>query len=164
MEDEEDEMGKVMNLKEARKLVRWYRNTTKELIEKVINEDLEYYTDSTGETWVRIKNGQKYNGFRLEGKFGEMVANRLTGFGFFETCSLCIIADNDCGSCIWAYENEDTSAEDSFCIESDERTRESYGKIKNAKTADELLSALHERADLLEEVIARYEKKKSKKK
>jgi hypothetical protein len=63
----------------------------------------------------------------------------ITGFGNTYTCTLCRACNWSCHLCIWKF--------DGGCI------NDTYGNIQYAKTLEDLLDAIKERADELEDLI-----------
>ena len=84
-----------------------------------------------------------------------MTHEELNGFGEIDKCSLCRAAPHRhnepiCEDCIHALEPQSTVAP--YCID-----HPTYGAIERAKTVDDLLEALAERADYLETLIKKAE-------
>jgi hypothetical protein len=72
---------------------------------------------------------------------GDLGAQKLTGFGNRDTCTLCISVKNECNKCIY---------ETIFnCVHG--VLTYSYFNIKDAETPEELLIAFHNRAKALRE-------------
>jgi hypothetical protein len=69
----------------------------------------------------------------------------ITGFGNIYTCSLCKACYFCCSSCIWTLTTEH---DDWFpCV------TDTYRNIRSAKTLEDLLDVIKERADELEDLI-----------
>ncbi len=75
---------------------------------------------------------------------GLWIANKLTGFGQMETCTLCRAVGDDCALCFYGY-RRGCSAGDS---------KKTYDDIRDAKSADELLAAFKARAAYIESLAA----------
>lgn len=79
-------------------------------------------------------------------------ANYLTGFGCFDTCSLCrIYFSRTCSNCPWVLLTKyKCNTRDNY---------ETYGCISRAETPAELLDAYRNRAEYMRSVLAPYLKK-----
>ena len=113
----------VMNLKEAKELVREYRNITIEQLKTVYNnlcEDDSYGMDS--------------------------VMHEITGFGSTNSCHLCRPIRGKCAECIHGAKPEYTAS--CPCTE-----HETYENIENAEDIEELYEAIQARADYIESLI-----------
>jgi ferredoxin len=74
----------------------------------------------------------------------ELLGN-ITGFGNLYTCSLCKACNLSCPSCIWTLTTEH---DDGYpCV------TDTYRNIRSARTLEDLLDAIDERADELEDLI-----------
>lgn len=72
---------------------------------------------------------------------GDLGAQKLTGFGNNNTCTLCISVKNECQKCV--YEGRFS------CIQ--DKLEDSYYAIKAAETPEELFYAFRNRAKVLRE-------------
>lgn len=91
---------------------------------------------------------------------GSAILGNLTGFGSFQTCSICKEAEKRtifneeldqtqqvCNSCIYKRCPLITDNDSHYCLD------ETYRAISHAKTADELYQALQDRIHKLERII-----------
>lgn len=114
----------MSNKKEFLKLIKTYENITIKDINKLTTINCPFYCIS------------------------DVIANKLTGFGAQETCSLCKVIKADCNKCYW-----DTLT-DYICDESE--NKETYMNIYNARTKEDLLNAFKLRAQYMKLKIQEY--------
>jgi hypothetical protein len=109
----------------------------------------------TSMTIEEIRENAVY--FNDDGLNPLLTLNKLTGFGYNRTCTLClavgkIIEENgieviDCYSCAWKYFTGRLCT-----LSANEAT---YENILNATNEAELLASVHERGDYMETLIER---------
>lgn len=120
-------MREIRNLEAAERLVKKYRSITKEELVKI-------YASICEEESNEMRD----------------VLQEITGFGSLSKCSLCtaIVEDNmqytACPYCIYWDSNSFAAP----CI-----YHETYEAIEKSKNLDELMKAIRNRADYLEELI-----------
>ena len=79
----------------------------------------------------------------------ERVANRLTGFGSVEKCTLCKEVEENCSKCSWSILLE---FPDKYCCFKS-KAKITYDKIEHAQTPKQLLKAFKERAKYMRSVL-----------
>lgn len=97
--------------------------------------------------------------FNEENTSGDDVMRLVTGFGDIESCSICEDARQkapkrerySCEYCIYRKLFPNTDPDSLYCI------NDSYYRISEADTAEELYEAIQERIQVLEEAIENYE-------
>lgn len=115
-------MNKVQNLQQAKELVIKYRSITAEDIEKC-------------------------------GKIGGgKILQKLTGFGDYRMCTLCLSVDDICANCIHSISKEEYYGCPCATI--------TYDNIRESMHIHSLLAAIAARANYLESLINKYELKK----
>lgn len=131
---------KIMNLSEAKDLVKRYRKITLKQIEQI--KEKYQWSDYT---------------------FAINTLNILTGFGSTSTCHLCKSLNineygfSRCKQCIYGYNSNRLRSSRPPCEYGKEH--KSYYAIYNAKTAKELIKAVKNRANVLEGLIKSAESK-----
>ena len=123
-------MKNIKNLKEFKKLILKYENITEEDIKK-----------ATLEVEQNVKNKDQHP---------NMVARKLTGFGYGETCSLCQKA-KDCKYCVYAIDEMNMNIVDCGCMKGLNKT--TFSKITYANTSMELLKAFRLRAERMRKIL-----------
>lgn len=79
-------------------------------------------------------------------EYGWAVANKITGFGGGETCSLCKATDQDCDNCVWSHGVGSDDCTESYTIPD---VGISYDNISKATGAKKLLKAFKFRARVM---------------
>ena len=101
----------------------------------------------------------------------EHVAKESTGFGESGTCTLCqgVINASDarerglnCAICVHYIPLINTTYRDYFFPCLSDNAQETYQKVKNSITSEELLAGYRARADYIEKIISEYENGKTK--
>ena len=137
-------MRKKINIDASKELVKLYRSITYEQVQSHISL-LQINYPALSEDY-----------------FIQTVIRQLTGFGTTH-CSLCVSADklrledlngsvNKCHHCIYCNNNNHVTY--TFCKYDYYNT---YESIENAKSIEELITAINKRADLLESLINKIE-------
>lgn len=134
-------MKRIVNVEETLKLVERYRSITGKEIR-----------ESIPKSWL------KETVFEVE---SYRVLNKITGFGFRDTCSLCKTCYDeenhflDCNKCIHSTNiHKDNTENRIFCVD-----HYTYRAIEKVKTITGLLTAIKNRANYLEKLVNKYEKK-----
>ena len=131
---------KIMNLSEAKDLVKRYRKITLKQIEQI--KEKYQWSDYT---------------------FAINTLHILTGFGSTSTCHLCkplnvnTYGFSRCKQCIYGYNGNKPILVEPACETG--KGRRSYDAIDRARTAKALLKAIKNRATVLEKLIKTAEKK-----
>ena len=113
----------VNNLKEAKELLEKYKSITLEQLEEAYDE--EYLT-----------------------KTGNVILNKITGFGETSSCILCLAVNEVCENCIYSFRIQERSVP---CLD------KVYNEIYNAMNAEDLFVAIQKRISYLTKVIKWYE-------
>ena len=113
----------VNNLKEAKELLEKYKSITLEQLEEAYDE--EYLT-----------------------KTGNVVLNKITGFGETSSCILCLAVNEVCENCIYSFRIQERSVPCLYKV---------YNEICNALNAEDLFVAIQKRISYLTKVIKWYE-------
>lgn len=113
----------VSNLKEAKKLLEKYKSITLEQLEEAYDE--EYLT-----------------------KTGNVILNKITGFGETSSCILCLAVNEVCENCIYSFRLQERHVP---CLD------KTYDEICNAESAEQLFTAIQNRISYLNNVIQWYE-------
>lgn len=126
----------IENIEEAKELLQKYRSITLEEINAVYD--------------------------KLNFKTGNNAIHSITGFGTIHTCILCKKLKQEalpkCHACVWRSFSTNEN-DDLYCLGlypysiKEDPVRDTYNKIRNSKSPEELLDCIKLRADLLEEAI-----------
>jgi len=119
----------ILNIEQARHNIKRYRSIT--------NEEVTCHTISLAINFDDFVDRIK-------------LLNELTGLCYCSTCRMCKAVNNTCTACVWSmrksYENETSP-----CID------ENYYILETARTPEEVAQGYHDRADILEILIAKAE-------
>jgi len=111
--------------------------------------------------WTSIYDLNSESGFKYSFK-GSITMSRLTGFGFMDTCSLCrkcnieFVANDKhiCNICVYGVIGiRNLQCQ---CNNTDLDTNKSYEAIEKAKTPEELMEAIHVRAEVMRHIYNLY--------
>lgn len=93
-------------------------------------------------TFQETKEAWEHYGYYVHGiPPGHLTAQKLTGFGSSNTCTLCKAIDGECGLCVYEY---------TYACLSGEHAK-SYNDIDYADTPEKLLDAFQKRAKHMRE-------------